>query len=94
MEELRAIRIATAEVSPDNPDYQAFSGEMYFYNPLTLAYEQINLDRKNFWITDMEKYLTGRDGRYSLIVQYSSDILDAEQYKEIVLPIVSVIKKK
>ena len=67
---------------------------MYFYNPLTLAYEQINLDRKNFWITDMEKYLTGRDGRYSLIVQYSSDILDAEQYKEIVLPIVSVIKKK
>lgn len=94
MEELRAIRIATAEVSPDNQDYQAFSGEMYFYNPLTLAYEQINLDRKNFWITDMEKYLTGRDGRYSLIVQYSSDILDAEQYKEIVLPIVSVIKKK
>lgn len=94
MEELRAIRIAPAEVSPDNPNYQTFSGEVYFYNPLTLAYEQIDLNRRNFWITDMEKYLTGRDGRYSLIVQYSSDILDAEQYKEIVLPIVSVIRKK
>lgn len=94
IEQITALRFAEAGVEEDNPDYQAFSGEVYFYNPLTLAYEQVDLSRKNFWITDLEKYLMGRDGEYSLIVQYSSDITDVEQYKEIVLPLVSVIRKK
>lgn len=94
LDELRAVRFAPAQVEETNPDYRAFSGEVYFYNPLTLAYEQIDLSRKNLWLSDLEKYLMGRDGQYSMIVQYSSDILDTEQYKEIVLPLVSVIKKK
>lgn len=94
IEELRAVRFAPAEVADDNPDYQAFSGKMYFYNPLTLVYEQVDLGRKNFWIADLEKYLMGRDGKYSMIVQYSSDIMDMEQYREIVLPLVSAIRRK
>ncbi len=94
VEQLRAVRFAPAEVALDNPDYQAFTGKVYFYNPLTLVYEQVDLSRKNFWITDLEKYLVSRDGRYTMIVQYSSDMMDMEQYKEIVLPIVSVIRGK
>ena len=94
IEELRAVRFAPAEVADDNPDYQAFSGKIYFYNPLTLVYEQVDINRKNFWIADLEKYLMGRDGKYSMIVQYSSDIMDMEQYREIVLPLVSAIRRK
>ncbi len=92
-EQLRAVRFAPAEVDENNPEYQAFSGEVYFYNPLTLAYEQVDLSRKNFWISDLEKYLLGRDGQCTMIVQYSSNIMDTVQYKEIILPIVSVIRK-
>ena len=84
VEQLRAVRFAPAEVAQDNPDYLAFRGKVYFYNPLTLVYEQVDLSRQNFWITDLEKYLVSRDGRYSMIVQYSSDLMDMEQYKEIV----------
>lgn len=94
VEQLRAVRFAPAEVAQDNPDYLAFRGKVYFYNPLTLVYEQVDLSRQNFWITDLEKYLVSRDGRYSMIVQYSSDLMDMERYKEIVLPIVSVIRGK
>lgn len=94
IDQLRAVRFAEAEVEEDNPDYQAFSGEVYFYNPLTLAYELVDLSSRNFWITDLEKYLMGRDGAYSMIVQYSSEIIDTEQYREIILPLVSVIRKK
>lgn len=89
-----ALRFAGAGVETDHPDYQTFSGKVYFYNPLTLAYEQVDWKRKNFWTVDLEKYLMGRDGEYSLIVQYSSNLTDVEQYKEIVLPLVSVIRKK
>lgn len=91
---LKAVRFADAGVETDNPDYKAFSGEAYFYNPLTLAYEQIDLNKKNIWIADLEKYITERNGKCYLIVQYSSDFMDTEQYKEILLPIVSVIRKK
>ncbi len=94
VEQLRAVRFAPSEVAQDHSDYQEFSGRVYFYNPLTLVYEEVDLSRKNFWITDLEKYLVGRDGRYTMIVQYSSDIMDMQQYKEIVLPIVSVIRGK
>lgn len=93
-ENLRAVRFADAGVETDNPDYKAFSGEAYFYNPLTLAYEQIDLSKRNIWITDLEKYITERNGKCYLIVQYSSDFIDTEQYKEILLPLVSVLRKK
>ncbi|MBO5279102.1 MAG: hypothetical protein J6B06_06410, partial [Lachnospiraceae bacterium] len=93
-ENLRAVRFADAGVEADNPDYKAFSGEAYFYNPLTLAYEQVDLGKRNIWIADLEKYITERNGKCYLIVQYSSDFMDTEQYKEILLPLVSVIRKK
>ena len=93
-EGLRAVRFASAGVEEDNPDYKAFSGEAYFYNPLTLAYELVDLTDKQFWITDLEKYLTERNGTCYLIVQYSSDFIDTELYREILLPVVSVIRKK
>ena len=93
-ENLRAVRFADAGVEADNPDYKAFSGEAYFYNPLTLAYERVDLGKRNIWIADLEKYITERNGKCYLIVQYSSDFMDTEQYKEILLPLVSVIRKK
>ena len=77
-----------------DPGYKAFSGEAYFYNPTTLAYEKVDLSRKNIWLSNLEKYLTERDGKCYLIVQYSSDFVDTEQYREVLLPIVSVIRKK
>lgn len=91
---LMAVRFAAAGVEEDNPAYKAFSGEAYFYNPTTLAYEKVDLSRKNIWLSNLEKYLTERDGKCYLIVQYSSDFVDTEQYREILLPIVSVIRKK
>lgn len=93
-EGLRAVRFASAGVEEDNPDYKAFSGEAYFYNPLTLAYEKVDLTDKQFWIASLEKYLTERNGTCYLIVQYSSDFVDSEEYQEILLPVVSVIRKK
>lgn len=93
-EGLKAVRFGDAGVAEDDPDYKAFSGEAYFYNPTTLAYERIDLGKKSVWLSDLEKYITERDGKCYLIVQYSSDFADTEQYKEILLPLVSVIRKK
>lgn len=93
-EKLNAVRFARAGVDEDNPDYKAFSGETFFYNPTTLVYEKVDLSKENIWLLELEKYLTEREGRCYLIVQYSSDFLDTEQYKEILLPVVSVIRKR
>lgn len=95
-EGLRKIRFAARCVEEGNTYYSPFSGETYFYNPSTLTYDLVNLNKTEFYISTIEKYLTEREGNFYLIVQYTQPEVQegAEKlYEEIRLPLVSVIRE-
>ena len=92
-EGLKKVRFSPRIVEEGNQYYHAFSGDAYFYNPSTLEYELVDLNHIEFNIETIDKYLTEKNGVYSLIVQYT-ETDSSEKYEEIRLPLVSVIRKK
>lgn len=92
-EGLRKVRFSPRVVEEGNQYYHAFSGDAYFYNPSTLEYELVDLSGIEFNIETIDKYLTEKNGVYSLIVQYT-ETDNSGKYEEIRLPLVSVIRQQ
>jgi len=78
----------------DVPYYDGFSGSVYFYNYSTLEYDEIDISKKYFDISEIKDYLIEtQNGGYSLMVRYNVDTEGGYHYKEIKMPRVSAIRR-
>jgi len=73
--------------------YGIFSGTTYFYNYETLTYDEVDISKEYFYVSELEPYLKENNNGYTLTVQYNVNTTGQFRYTEVKLPAVSVVRR-
>ncbi len=81
------------EVPEEDNYYGTFSGTTYFYNYETLTYDEVDISKEYFYVSELEQYLQEDGSGYTLTVQYNVNTTGQYRYTEVKLPDVAVIRR-
>lgn len=73
--------------------YGTFSGVTYFYNYETLTYDEVDISKEYFYVSELEQYLREDGNSYILTVQYNVNTTGQYRYTEVKLPDVATIRR-
>lgn len=73
--------------------YGTFSGATYFYNYETLTYDEVDISKEYFYVSELEQYLKQDGNTYILTVQYNVNTTGQYRYTEVKLPDVATIRR-
>ena len=81
------------EAGKEDIYYGTFDGTARFYNYETLAYDEVNILKEYFYMSELEPYLKEDGDGYTLTVQYDVSTKGQFRYTEVKLPEVSVVRR-